>query len=281
MLNKTSPWVGSMSRRRSLPSVVFPQPLSPTSATVSPRWIARSTPSTAWTFATVRWRSPPLTAKCFVRPRAASRISFRSLRSSDVRRLLVVQMASDLPVRAWREEQWFLEPATFEGELASRMEAAAGGRIQQVGDHTGDRGERGARLELTGLRRDDGLEQPLRVRVERLPEEIRDRGILDDLSGIHRGDSVAELRDDGQVVGDVEDRGVDPFLQVLQEPENLGLGRDVERGRGFVRNHEGGLAGQCHGDHHTLLHPPLSSCGYAPYTFVASGIRTSRSRSRT
>src|SRR5438309_9201879 len=165
MLKRTSPCVGSISRRRSRPSVVFPQPLSPTSATVSPRWIARSTLSTAWTFATVRWRSPPLTAKCFVRPRAASRISFRSLRSPDVRRLLVVQMASDLPVRAWREEQRFLDPATFEGEFATRMEAAAGGRVQQIGDHARDRGERRAWFELAGLHRDDGLEESLGVRV--------------------------------------------------------------------------------------------------------------------
>ena len=56
-------------------------------------------------------------------------------------------------------------------------------------------------------------------------------------------------------MSDVQDRGVDPLPQVLQEPEDLGLGRDVERGCGFVRDHEGRLAGQCHGDHHTLLHP--------------------------
>ena len=40
--------VGSMSRKMVRPSVDFPQPLSPTTPSVVPPAIARSTPSTAW-----------------------------------------------------------------------------------------------------------------------------------------------------------------------------------------------------------------------------------------
>src|SRR2546422_5062971 len=206
-----------MSRSRSRPSVVFPQPLSPTKATVSPRWIARSMPSTARTFATVRWIRPPLTAKCFVRPRAAKSTSFRSLLSPDIRRLLVIEMAGDLPVRSRREEQWFLEPATLERELAARMEATTGGRIEQVGDDSWDGGEWGSRFELPALRRNNGFEEPLRVRMKRFSEEIRDRRIFDDLPGVHHRDAVAQLCDYGQVVGDVEHRGVDPLPEIFEE----------------------------------------------------------------
>ena len=45
--NMILPAVGSVSRRSDRPSVVLPQPDSPTRANVSPRWTSKSTPSTA------------------------------------------------------------------------------------------------------------------------------------------------------------------------------------------------------------------------------------------
>ena len=49
--NSIVPAVGSMSRSRSRPTVVLPQPDSPTRPSVSPRRISKLTPSTAWTTA--------------------------------------------------------------------------------------------------------------------------------------------------------------------------------------------------------------------------------------
>ena len=43
----TSPAVGSVRRRIALPTVDLPQPLSPTSESVSPRLMSKLTPSTA------------------------------------------------------------------------------------------------------------------------------------------------------------------------------------------------------------------------------------------
>jgi hypothetical protein len=69
---KTSPSVGSTRRRMALPTVLLPQPLSPTRESVSPLAIANPTSSTACTVATWRFSSPPCTAKCFRSPVATS-----------------------------------------------------------------------------------------------------------------------------------------------------------------------------------------------------------------
>src|SRR6185503_8948879 len=61
------------------PTVVLPQPLSPTIPSVSPRWIANETPSTARTSATLPLKIRPCeTGKCFLRS-STSTSGFRSL----------------------------------------------------------------------------------------------------------------------------------------------------------------------------------------------------------
>ena len=43
-------------------------------------------------------------------------------------------------------------------------------------------------------------------------------------------------------------------LQALDQVENFGLGRDVERGRRLVGDQQGGIAGERHRDHRALAH---------------------------
>src|SRR6185369_2227700 len=57
----------SIRRRISRPTVVLPQPDSPTSPSVSPRRTSNETWSTARTQAPVRWRTPIFTGKCLTR----------------------------------------------------------------------------------------------------------------------------------------------------------------------------------------------------------------------
>ena len=58
------------------PSVVLPQPLSPTSPNVSPRLTSNVTPSTAFTSAILRWKMmPEVTGKYILRSRAWTRLS--------------------------------------------------------------------------------------------------------------------------------------------------------------------------------------------------------------
>ena len=71
--NTMEPAVASMSRSSSRPTVVLPQPDSPTRPSVSPRWMTRSTPSTARTSATCRWSTPARTGKAFTRPLMSTR----------------------------------------------------------------------------------------------------------------------------------------------------------------------------------------------------------------
>jgi len=57
--NRTVPAVGSISRIRSRPVVDLPQPLSPTSASVSPRTMVKDTSSTARTAPVTRLTNTP------------------------------------------------------------------------------------------------------------------------------------------------------------------------------------------------------------------------------
>src|SRR4051812_38407136 len=70
------PPVGFSSATRSLATVDLPQPDSPTMPTVSPRRSVRSTPSTAWTWPTVRLKTMPwVSGKYFWRPLTSRRAS--------------------------------------------------------------------------------------------------------------------------------------------------------------------------------------------------------------
>src|SRR3954452_21925633 len=71
-----SPEVGSSCRVIRRPVVVLPQPDSPTRPRDWPFFSSNETPSTAWTWATVRRITPPdLTGKYFLRSRTSRRVS--------------------------------------------------------------------------------------------------------------------------------------------------------------------------------------------------------------
>src|SRR5215210_755515 len=71
----TLPSVGSTRRSTVRPSVVLPQPDSPTRPRVSPRRTKKLTSSTALTQATVRCRRPPFTGKYLTRRSTSSSVS--------------------------------------------------------------------------------------------------------------------------------------------------------------------------------------------------------------
>ena len=56
-------------------------------------------------------------------------------------------------------------------------------------------------------------------------------------------------------MGDEEDGGPEAALRVLEQPEDLRLHGNVQRGGGLVRDEHGGAAGQRDGDHDPLAHP--------------------------
>ena len=54
----------------------------------------------------------------------------------------------------------------------------------------------------------DRLEQPARVRMPRVAEELVGRALLDDAAAVHDDHAVGELAHDAEVVADVDDRGM-------------------------------------------------------------------------
>src|SRR3989441_10139027 len=252
-LKRTSPDVGGIKRRSKRPSVVLPQPLSPTRASVSPRRMYMSTPSTARTRAIVRRKTPPFTGKYFWIPIAATTKSCTGRSSAGMGLSAVVQETGDPSVRALRDQLGFLALAPVKRVLAPRMEPTSRRRIREVGHRSCDRWKRRPGCDLL-VERNDRLQEALRVRMKGLGEQVGDRGVLDNLSRIHDGHTVTQLRNHREVVCDVKDRGIDPLAEILKQFQNLGLRGHIEgRGR-LVRDHERRIAREGHRDHRPLLH---------------------------
>ena len=83
-------------------------------------------------------------------------------------------------------------------------------------------------------------------------EQLLGVGGLDDPAGIHDDDSVGPPGDDTHVVGDEDDRHVQPLAEVVEQVQDLRLDGDVESRRGLVGDEQLRLAGQSQGDHHAL-----------------------------
>src|SRR3990170_1600407 len=144
--------------RMTRPRVVLPQPLSPTSPSVSPRLISKLTPSTALTSATLRWKMMPEVTGKYIRMSptrtivspagpalgvfAASTTMLSPLRRRG--RLRSLGHALPLPagavvVWAHRQQRRHLLRAALHREAAARPERAAGRHSHQVRRHPLDR----------------------------------------------------------------------------------------------------------------------------------------------
>src|SRR5688500_10337605 len=244
--NQTSPEVGSINRRMVRPVVDLPQPDSPTSPSVSPGMTSNDTSSTAWTRATSRESSPPRIGKYFLR--------FRTLRRGSAMGWTSVEEAGHLV--AWPhflERRCVVEVHGF-GQRAAGREAAARPGVAAERRHRA--GNRLQLLFLGGSDVDarDGAEQPLRVRVQRLLEQLAHRRFFDDLCAVHHAHALGGLRDDAHVVRDEHDGHAELGLQLVQQLEDLRLDGHVESGGRLVGDQEVGIARQRHGDHDALPH---------------------------
>ncbi|CDN42283.1 hypothetical protein BN871_BC_00130 [Paenibacillus sp. P22] len=99
-----------------------------------------------------------------------------------------------------------------------------------------------------------GLQQPLRIRMLRIVEQLHDFAFLDDLAGIHDHDVVGHLRDDAEIMRDEQDRHPAFILEAAQQVQNLSLDRDVESGRRLVGDEQLRIAGHRDRDHDALQH---------------------------
>src|SRR5688572_24623106 len=155
-----------MSCRMVLPSVVLPQPLSPTSPSTSPRYTSISTPSTAFTKPTVRRKTPAFTGKCAFTP---LRLRMTSSLAGDIDELLVAP-AHDAMGRC---HLGFGRHLIAGGDAvpAALRELAAGRAVERIGGRAGYRQDA---LVLAAAEDRDRVEQGTRIGVRRMAQHVLD-----------------------------------------------------------------------------------------------------------
>ena len=100
------------------------------------------------------------------------------------------------------------------------------------------------------------FEQGPRVGVPRVVEDVVDVGVLDDFARVHDRDLVAQLGDQAQIVRNQHDGRAELRPGLPDQVDDLRLDGDVEGGGRLVRDQEGGIHQQRHGDAGPLAHAP-------------------------
>src|SRR5580704_6689146 len=239
-MNSIVPAVGSRRRIIVRPSVDLPQPDSPTRPTVSPFLMSRSTPSTAWTCATVLWRTPEVIGNHVLSPRTDRRgdAAVHARLSCACATSGTFELHTGLrdPARSQlcltdAVEHRSVTRAALHLELASWVKRAAGGKIDQVRWEPLDRFERFMSL---GVESRNRPQEGPRVRMLGMREHIDGWAGLDHAPRVHHHHALAHAGHNAQVVRDEDGRSAEFAVDVPQQVEDLRLDGDVERGGRFV-----------------------------------------------
>ena len=134
---------------------------------------------------------------------------------------------------------------------AARPELAA---LRQVDQRRRRALDRVQLLRLGPVEPRDRAEQPPRVRVLRVVEDVPLRAALDDPARVHDEDLVGDLGDDAEVVRDQDHGRVELGAQAVEQLEDLRLDRHVERRRRLVGDQDVRVARERHRDHRPLAH---------------------------
>jgi hypothetical protein len=86
-------------------------------------------------------------------------------------------------------------------------------------------------------------------------EHVAHHALLDDAAVLHHRDPVGDLRDHAEIVGDEHHAHAARALQRADQPQDLHLGGDIERGGRLVGDQQRRLERQRHRDHHALPLP--------------------------
>src|SRR5450756_1945622 len=208
------------------------------------------TSSTALTEATVAPKTPPLIGNHFLRFSTSTSLVAIAI-SPLCLGLDRVEAAHQMTRRDLNNLRLFLS-ALLRDKWAARVETATLGHMVWGGDHALDGGQWFIGLLLREFR--NGRQQTVRVRVTRRLEDLFGRRVLDNLAGIRDGDGLCHFSDDGEVVGNDENGHTRFRQQAAHQVQNLRLDGDIERRRGFIRDQELRVRGQCHGYHDPLTH---------------------------
>ena len=257
---KISPLVGWSSRRISRPTVVLPQPDSPTSPSVSPGWIEKLTSSTARTTAFLvaeLGAHREMLGQPAHREHGAGALRRRLQRAGAARgpgdlavRDLGVAMAARHAAGVGRIERRLLV-AYRNAERTTRRKAAARRCVGEVRHQAFDGLEPRAARPVEPRHR---AQQPHRVGMARPVEHRVGRALFGHARGVHHDDAVGVARHHAEIVRDDDQRDVELARQVLHQLQDLRLDGDVERGGRLVGDDELGIAGEPDRDHHALAH---------------------------
>ena len=124
---------------------------------------------------------------------------------------------------------------------------------------------------LVRSRHRDRAEQALGVRVAHGAEHVADRAGLDRLARVHHRHFVAGLEDQPEIVGDEERGRAGAGGQILDQRDNAGFHRDVERRRRLVEDQELRIRQKRHRDDDALLLAAAQLMGIGAHDAV--GIR--------
>src|SRR5450759_3848303 len=260
-MNSIVPAVGSRRRIIVRPSVDLPQPDSPTSPTVSPFLMSRSTPSTARTWATVLWRMPEETGNHVFSPRTdtSGAVAVQARFSCAWTASGTFELHARLGDPA-RGQLRFADPvehrgvarAAFDLELASRVERTAGREVDQVGWEAVDRLER---LMPVSVQSRNRPQQRPGVRMLGVREHVNGRARLDHPPRVHHHHALAHAGHHAEVVCDQDGGRAEVAVDMAQQVEDLGLDGDIQGGGRFVGDQDLRRGGETHRDHGPLAHP--------------------------
>src|SRR2546425_8025689 len=186
---------------RQRPTVLLPDPLSPTRPTTCSFWIFRPTSSTA--LSEVVARNAPRTGKNLLRPYAAI-----------IMLLALVEPASDDLIGPLPEVDGHDGVALFKCERTTRMEGAStrqGPHVRNVPFDSFDR---------LPLQRWNCGHEHLCIRMHWVVKDFCGRSDLHDPARVHYRDSVRDLRQDGQVMGNHDERSAHGGPNLLDELED-------------------------------------------------------------
>jgi hypothetical protein len=103
----------------------------------------------------------------------------------------------------------------------------------------------------------------MRVGMQRALEQLRHGRILHQLARIEDGHAIAKLRDDAQVMGDVQHSGVAGLDEIAQQVEDRSLGRHIEAGGRLIEDEKARPGAEGDGNQDALLHAAADLMGIA------------------
>ena len=109
---------------------------------------------------------------------------------------------------------------------AAVIEAAVGRQIHRIAHESGD----GLETVDVIFEARQRCEQAEGVGMTGIVEDLLDLAGFDDLTRVHDGALVADIRNNAEVVGDEEQRRAEFVLQVAHQVQDLRLDRNVQRG---------------------------------------------------